>query len=217
MADTELPQIIPLFPLPNVVLFPGLILPLHIFEPRYRRMVADLGTRSDPLVGMILLRGREDGAVAVAESPPIHQVGCAGRLIKVEALEDGRSNIVLRGVREFDVEAEMDGREYRQARVHWKDEASGGLERITRTSLAEAVESLAGDSGDVAVSKILADASISDEVLVNFLCYSVGFSAIERQALLESPAIAARAARLAQAIEFLRGAGSPQGGDGWLH
>ena len=57
-----LPRLIPLFPLPNVVLFPQVLLPLHIFEPRYREMVKDVAGGDDELIGMILLRGHEDVA-----------------------------------------------------------------------------------------------------------------------------------------------------------
>jgi len=86
-------DLLPLFPLPNVVLFPDVFLPLHIFEARYRDMVAD-AVASDRMIGMVLLRpGWErdyDGR------PPLYRVGCSGVVTHVERLPDGRYNLVLR-------------------------------------------------------------------------------------------------------------------------
>ena len=95
----SLPDSIPIFPLPNVVLFPEVELPLHIFEPRYREMVAD-AMAGDGLIGMVLLRpqwGKD-----YYEAPPVYPIGCVGRIEQHEALADGRSNLVLRGERAFD-------------------------------------------------------------------------------------------------------------------
>src|SRR5437867_2777472 len=92
-----LPRLIPLFPLPNVVLFPQVLLPLHIFEPRYREMVKDVAESDDELIGMILLRGHEDLA---DPGHDVFTIGCAGRMIRKVDLPDGRSNILLQGVRE---------------------------------------------------------------------------------------------------------------------
>jgi Lon protease-like protein len=106
--------LLPLFPLPNVVHFPGTRLPLHIFEPRYRRMVADLLElpEAERRVGMILVAAdRRTGAAELVEP------GCAGRLVEHEALPDGRSNIVLEGEYRFALEELVDGKPYRQARV----------------------------------------------------------------------------------------------------
>ncbi|MGH7804559.1 MAG: LON peptidase substrate-binding domain-containing protein, partial [Candidatus Binatia bacterium] len=84
-----LPKIIPLFPLPNVVLFPQVLLPLHIFEPRYREMVREVGS-GDEIIGMLLLR---PGGESMEEpGHDIYAVGCAGRMIRKIDLADGRSN-----------------------------------------------------------------------------------------------------------------------------
>jgi uncharacterized protein len=103
-----------LFPLPNVVLFPGVLLPLHIFEPRYRQMVSDaLG--SDMLITMVLSNvsaGQEE------ECPPIVDVGCIGRIVHHEPLPDGRSNLILRGLQRVRIDSEIaSDRMYRMARV----------------------------------------------------------------------------------------------------
>jgi Lon protease-like protein len=93
-----LPISIPLFPLPNVVLFPNVFLPLHIFETRYRTMVAD-ALAGDRIIGMALLR---PGYQSDYEGrPPVYPVGTAGVITHTEALPDGRFNIVLRGIEKF--------------------------------------------------------------------------------------------------------------------
>src|SRR3954467_2118477 len=91
-------DLLPLFPLPNVVLFPNVFLPLHIFEPRYRDMVAD-ALSSDRMIGMVLLRPGWDRDYD--GRPPIYSVGCSGVLTHNERLADGRYNIVLRGMERF--------------------------------------------------------------------------------------------------------------------
>ena len=98
-----LPPSIPLFPLPNVVLFPNVFLPLHIFEPRYRAMTAD-ALQGDRIIGMALLRpGYEteyDGR------PAIYDIGCAGVITHSQPLADGRYDVVLRGIEKFRIRSE---------------------------------------------------------------------------------------------------------------
>ena len=100
------------FPLPNVVLFPNVFLPLHIFEPRYREMVAD-AIDSDRMIGMVLLKAgwehEYDG------SPAVYPIGCSSVITHVERLDDGRYNIVLRGVERFRILEENHERRYRRA------------------------------------------------------------------------------------------------------
>src|SRR5438876_6736668 len=104
-----------LFPLPNVVLFPKVLLPLHIFEPRYRQMTAD-ALASDRQIAMVLLR--EGTAGASEERPPIHPVACLGKIIDEQRLEDGRYHIVLRGLSRVRIVSEIDhAKLYRSARV----------------------------------------------------------------------------------------------------
>src|SRR5579871_1913359 len=107
-------DLLPLFPLPNVVLFPNVFLPLHIFEPRYREMVGDV-LKSDRLIGMVLLRpGWERDYEG---RPPVYPIGCSGVITHVERLADGRYNIVLRGVERFRVLEEDHAKVYRRAVV----------------------------------------------------------------------------------------------------
>src|SRR5258708_20153721 len=93
-------DLLPLFPLPNVVLFPNVFLPLHIFEPRYREMITD-ALASDRMIGMVLLRpGWERDYEG---RPPIYPIGCTGVLTHHERLADGRYNLVLRGIERFPI------------------------------------------------------------------------------------------------------------------
>ena len=99
----SIPQIIPIFPLPNVVFFPDTYLPLHIFEPRYQEMVSDV-SQVGQCIGMVLLKeGWEDDYY---ENPPVETLGCVGRIKSIQSLDDGRSNIVLHGLQRFDIEEE---------------------------------------------------------------------------------------------------------------
>lgn len=113
---------IPLFPLPNAVLFPQIVLPFHIFEPRYRKMVED--TLEDRhLIGMTLLK---PGWEAESQDrPAIHPVGCVGRIGDLAKLPDGRFNLSLFGLRRFRITEEIPSDPYRRAFVDWLPEEPG--------------------------------------------------------------------------------------------
>jgi Lon protease-like protein len=105
---------LPLFPLPGVVLFPCTLLPLHIFEPRYRAMVSDASSQ-EGCIGMVLLRpGWEADYYG---NPPIHDIACLGKIVEKKRLEDGRYDIVLCGVKRARIEAVTKDQPYRDARV----------------------------------------------------------------------------------------------------
>src|SRR5512133_2398532 len=90
--------LLPLFPLPNVVFFPRTRLPLHVFEPRYRQMVAD-AMAGDERIGMILLESGWESNYYGA--PSVHPVGTCGQIESLVALEDGRYNLILNGEARF--------------------------------------------------------------------------------------------------------------------
>jgi hypothetical protein len=110
------PDALPLFPLPDVLLYPEAVLPLHLFEPRYRQMLADMvRAGEDRLVIAALRPGYEPNYFA---APPVYDVGGVGRLMKCHRLADGRWNVVLQGERRVKILAEIDsGRLYRRVRV----------------------------------------------------------------------------------------------------
>src|SRR5947207_4199041 len=109
-----MPDLLPLFPLPNVVLFPNVFLPLHVFEPRYREMVAD-AIAGDRMIGMVLLQpGWEHDYEG---RPPVYPIGSSGVITHFERLTDGRYNIMLRGLERFRILEEDNSRVYRRATV----------------------------------------------------------------------------------------------------
>src|ERR1700739_321243 len=134
MAD--LPTIIPIFPLPNLVLFPGVTVPLHIFEPRYREMVADVA-QTHGTIGMIMLKG--DWEREYYAYPDIFTIGCAGRISSLEKLPDGRFNLSLAGISAFRGTRETHPHPYRQAEVQWWPSGRRllGLEPSEMTSLRD--------------------------------------------------------------------------------
>ena len=159
------PQILlPLFPLPDVVLFPATHLPLHIFEPRYRQMVAD-AEGTDGLVGMATMK---DGA-AGDSGPPLHPIGCAGRIVESQLLPDGRSNIVLEGLYRFRIHRECPGRIYRIGEVEPLPapplDQAGHLRDLLRERLLTDFDQLGHSLGRPLDFEL--DAEDSDEALVN--------------------------------------------------
>ncbi|MCG6948090.1 MAG: LON peptidase substrate-binding domain-containing protein [Acidobacteria bacterium] len=114
----KVPDVIPIFPLPRVVLLPAEVLPLHVFEPRYVEMVRD-AFASHRVIGMVeVLPGHER---ELAGSPPVREVGCVGFIAAHEELEDGRFLMWLLGLERFLIEQELDvDTSYRQVRVHYQ-------------------------------------------------------------------------------------------------
>ena len=199
MASATLPDRIPIFPLPNVVLFPGVFLPLHIFEPRYREMVADAIDR-DRLIGMVLLR--EGWQRHAGTNPPIFPIGCAGRITHVASLPDGRYNIVLRGIQRFRVQDEDHSRAYRVAAVDAVPDrpVSGRRERLQAGR--QRLENLLGRQTAEAAATSRIPPGMADAELVNVLSQYLEFEPIERQALLEKDDPCARCAALIDLLEM---------------
>ena len=194
-----LPAAIPLFPLPSAVLFPNVLLPLHIFEARYRQMLAD-ALAGDRVIGMVLLQaGWEQHYEG---RPGVFPVGCAGVITHVEPLQDGRSNIVLRGVSKFRILEEDGSKPYRIAQVEpiVEEVSRGDRERLfaIRKRLEEVVLA--------AVAKGKRERQfppeIPDEDLVNALSQYLELEPLERQALLESEGVVARAKMLLELLEM---------------
>jgi Lon protease-like protein len=207
-----LPEVIPVFPLPNVVFFPRMPLPLHIFEPRYREMVRD-AARGARLIGMALLRGEWEQDYH--GRPPIFSVGTVGEMVRVEELSDGRFNIVLRGLREYAIARELDRAAYREAVVTWRDPVVDALRPGARDTVRGLVRRYLALLGkDVAEEELLRGA-VDDETFVNFLAQHLDVAPLEKQAMLEAATLDERARRLADVLEFrleelrMHPAGSP--------
>ena len=185
---------IPIFPLPGAILFPGLQLPLHIFEPRYRELVGS-ALAKDRLIGMIQPQQSKDGA-------PLYDIGCLGRIGDVEALEDGRYNIVLDGETRFRFVRELDVRtSFRQIEAEIiddaEDEVLSSVERAGFEFEARRFADMQGYSVDWDSVERL-----DDETLINGVAQIAPFDAASKQALLEAPNLAQRCELMIQLMQF---------------
>jgi Lon protease-like protein len=194
-----LPSIIPLFPLPNVVLFPNVVLPLHIFEARYREMTAD-ALKGDRIIGMVLLRPGWEGSYE--GRPPIYDVGCAGVITHAEKLEDGRYNLVLRGMEKFSVLHEDYQRSYRRAEVRPIHEAVTDADRDVMRSERRRLELLLVPQPEGRGADPKMPPSMPDEELVNALAQYLDLEVVEKQALLERDGLVARCRSLIELLEM---------------
>jgi Lon protease-like protein len=167
-----IPEVLPIFPLPNVVFFPYTYLPLHIFEPRYREMVENAAS-TEECIGMALLKdGWEDYD---HDTPPIFELGCVGQLVSVNPLSDGRYNIVLKGLRRCTYQEQTVDTSYRQAKVNLLSSQEGEeLDMTLRGTLMESAE--------------------------RYL--ELDFTSVEKHFLLESENLLQHARRLTDLIRF---------------
>ena len=185
---------LPIFPLPGAILFPGLQLPLHIFEPRYRELVGSALAR-DRLIAMIQpQRGGEDA--------PLYDIGCLGRISDVEALEDGRYNIVLDGQSRFRVIRELEVRTpFRQVEAELiedpADEVLASVERAGFEAEAHRFADMQGYSVDWDSVQRL-----DDETLINGVAQIAPFDTASKQALLEADTLSARCELMIQLMQF---------------
>jgi uncharacterized protein len=193
-------DLLPIFPLPTVVLFPGVFLPLHIFEPRYREMIAD-ALSTDRLIGMTLLREGWEGAYDGC--PPVYGVGCIGLITHCERLPDGRYNVVLRGLDRVRILSEDHSRPYRRALTEPVPEPElSAADRAVLRQQRSRIEALIAPSPHGGGIDPRAAAAMSDEDLVNALAQYLDLEAIEKQALLEQPALPDRARALVELLEM---------------
>ncbi len=191
-----LPLRIPLFPLPDVALFPGLPLPLHVFEPRYRRMVAD-ALEGDRTIGLVILR---PGFEADYEGrPAVFPVGCAGRIEEIERRPDGRYDMRLRGLSRFRIVEEHPGHPYRVATVESLAEGDG-----TGNDLADARKSLLSALGRApdGPAVLVVQGEVDDATFVNALAQALPMGAVERQSLVDAGDAHERGRRLLDLLEF---------------
>jgi Lon protease-like protein len=181
----EQPDIIPVFALPNFVLFPGVTVPLHIFEPRYREMVAEV-SQSHAIIGMMMLKGEWERDYYAY--PDIFEVGCAGRISALEKLPDGRYNLRLQGFSEFRVRREIHGNAYRQAEVQWcpPGQAMLGLEAGEMAALRDLLGSFLGPNAETAWHTLVNEQGLRNADLINFLCFHLDVTPLEKQTLLEA-------------------------------
>ena len=196
-----LPFSIPIFPLPSVVLFPNVFLPLHIFEPRYRQMFGD-ALSGDRMIGMVLLR---PGYEADYEGqPPIYATGCSGLITHSERLEDGRYNVVLRGIEKFTIAREEEpavGRLYRTAVISGVDESLRDGDRDALRAGRRRLEELLAPLWSSGLKQHMPEA-MPDEDLINALAQYLEFEPIEKLALLQQRGAVARCRSMIELLEM---------------
>ncbi len=195
---------ISIFPLPGALLLPGMDLPLHIFEPRYRALVQDASAR-DRRIGMIQPRG-------AGPRPPLFDMGCLGRISHIEALDDGRFNIILTGLARFRVVRELDVPTlFRQVEAEveqapQEDEYLSAPERAALEMESRRFADMLGYMVDWdAVSRL------DDMALVNGIAQIVPFDPAAKQTLLEADTLNERTERIIQLMQIVGRAGGEGG------
>lgn len=183
-----------IFPLSGALLFPGLRLPLHIFEPRYRALVSDAMAR-DRRIGMIQPKA------GTGDPPALFGVGTVGRIADVEMLDDGRSNIVLEGVARFRVMRELPVKTlFRQVEAELIEEGDDVLAPVVRAGLEQEARQFAEAHGYLVDWNQVG--RLDDESLVNGIAQIAPFDSAAKQALLETDALATRAELTIQLLQF---------------
>ncbi len=185
---------ISIFPLPGAILFPGLQLPLHIFEPRYRALVKDALAR-DRRIGMIQPQRAEEGA-------PLYQIGCLGKIGEVEALDDGRFNLILEGEARFRMVRELDAATpFRQIEAELiEEEDYPALSPVERAGFEREARRFAASQGYSVDWEAVT--RLDDESLIDGSSQIVPFDIASKQALLEASTLSARCELLVQLMQF---------------
>ena len=192
-------QRLTIFPLAGALLFPRALLPLHVFEPRYRSMVQDALAR-DRRIAMIQPRDRYE-----RDSPELFDVGCIGRIANVEALESGRFNLVLEGLTRFRMLRELDvTTPFRQVEgtIEGFDDSAEQppLALAIRAEIEQEARAYAEARGYTIDWDGVGD--LDDEALVNGIAQIAPFDVATKQALLEAPGLGERGELLVQFLRF---------------
>jgi len=187
------------FPLTGALLFPRMHLPLHIFEPRYCALVSDAMAR-DRRIAMIQPRTDERGGIG--EKPPLFKTGCVGHIAQVEALDDGRYNLVLEGISRFHMVRELDvTTAFRQIEgLLIDDSGDAGLGIADRASVEREARRFASAQGYVVDWESVS--RLDDEALINGIAQIAPFDAAAKQALIEAPNLVERAELIVQLMQF---------------
>jgi Lon protease-like protein len=188
-------QRISIFPLTGAIIFPSMQLPLHIFEPRYRDLVSDSLAR-DRKIGMIQPNGQ-------GSQPPLFRVGCLARIQDVEAMDDGRYNIILEGVQRFSVIKELDvTTSFRQVEAElWDEDEMGETLSLAERASMEIESRRFAESQGYSVDWA-AVSQLDDYSLVNAIAQIAPFDFAAKQALLEARGLSDRADTIVQLMQF---------------
>lgn len=190
----DVPDVIPIFPLPKVVLLPSEVLPLHVFEPRYIELVRDT-VASHRVIGMVeVLPGHED---QLPESPPVREVGCVGFIATHEELEDGRFLMWLLGLERFHIVQELEvSTNYRQVRVRYEPIAESQKRLAGIRPLRQELRTFLPDFVDLDESsrELFARhmAEVSDSQLIALAAQILEMPSDRKQTLLEAATLSER-------------------------
>jgi len=197
--------------LPNATLFPQALLPLYIFEPRYRQMVTD-AAMGGQCIGMVLLK--EGWESDYYGNPPIFAMGCVGRIVSMQPLVDGRSNILLQGLERYEIQTEHCERSYREASIRLTPRASDGrLDPMVRTKLVQTLGEFLKSRDDAPTWQALFREEVTDDVLINSVSTYLECTPLEKQFLLEAESLQQQARRLGDLLHFMMH--DPHGAKGW--
>lgn len=202
-GPADLPETIPVFPLPGALLLPRGQMPLNIFEPRYLAMVDDALTSRHRLIGMIMPDAANPGPET---RPNLYKVGCVGRITQMAETGDGRYLLQLTGIARFRIAEELTvATAYRQCRVTYAPFASDfiarkGEEEVDREAVLKAL------SDFLNANNLKTDwdgiESAPNEALVNALAMMSPYGSAEKQAMLEAPDLKTRAEILVAVTEI---------------
>lgn len=201
VSPAQMPDIVRLFPLPDVILLPRAILPLNIFEPRYLQMVRD-AMEGDRLVAMIQPRNLQ-------EPWELFDVGTVGRITRYSETGDGRYLINLTGLTRFRLESEQQGDSaYRRGQADYTPylpdwDSPPPLAAVERANLESSLRAYLSQN-DMSADWDSVSAA-DDESLVNSLAGACPFSVAERQAILEAPTLGERAATVSTLMQLSDG------------
>ena len=204
-APVTLPETLPLFVLPSVVLLPRGRLPLNIFEPRYRAMVDDALGQPQRMVGIVQINDSEGGNGNGDTPPRLYTVGCAGRITSFSETDKGTYLISLLGVSRFALGEELPlHKGYRRIRPNWSPYAEDRTEPphgvVERGRLFSALRHYFKVNGIMANWDVIQETP--DEQLIISLAMTCPFAPWEHQALLEATTLAERARLLLTLIEM---------------
>jgi Lon protease-like protein len=199
-----LPAILPLFPLPQVVLFPQTFLPLHLFEPRYQEMAVDILNSHQHLV-LSLMREKPDPNT-FGETARIFEVGCLAEVVRAEPLTGGRWNLLIQGKDSVQIKEEASVKPYRQAQIKVLPFDTSQLwPGPHRRRLMDALQAYAASEGVEPQLKELLDLPLEDAGRLNTLAMALDFEPTERQFLLEARDLPTLAERMIQLLDFAVG------------
>ena len=201
MKKEELPNIIPVFPLSNFIIFPKTTVPLNIFEPRYIEMIND-SMKTNKLIGMIQPKSINDEKVSI---PPLHKIGCLGKITSFKETEDGRYLIDIKGIIRFKISKEIENAKlYRTCEINFDnflDDLNDEKEILKFSDLElifKDLKQLFEKRGFIINWKALEKQSLDE--IINALAMASPFSLEEKQVLLEAINLDLRKNKIAEIL-----------------